>query len=67
MMKWPDPSRYGSRSWFPFRLSRIPGTPVTMIGRFQQGRASIELNLAADRCGLHQPEDLEETVFFCAG
>lgn len=35
--------------WFISSSYRIPGTPVTMIGRFQQGRASIELNLAADR------------------
>ncbi|CAK8986444.1 unnamed protein product [Durusdinium trenchii] len=35
--------------WFISSSYRIPGTPLTMIGRFQQGRASIELNLAADR------------------
>jgi len=35
--------------WFLSSSYRIPGTPITMIGRFQQGRASIELNLAADR------------------
>ncbi|OLP85381.1 hypothetical protein AK812_SmicGene33649 [Symbiodinium microadriaticum] len=35
--------------WFLSSSYRIPGTPVTMIGRFQQGRASIELNLSPDR------------------
>lgn len=35
--------------WFISSSYRIPGTPITMIGRFQQGRASIEMNLAADR------------------
>ncbi|CAJ1352689.1 unnamed protein product, partial [Effrenium voratum] len=35
--------------WFVSSSYRIPGTPLTMIGRFQQGRASVELNLAADR------------------
>lgn len=28
---------------------RIPGTPFQLIGRYQQGRANIELNLSPDR------------------
>ncbi|CAE8672028.1 unnamed protein product [Polarella glacialis] len=35
--------------WFLSSSYRIPGTPVQLIGRYQQGRGSIEVNLSPDR------------------
>jgi len=35
--------------WFLSSSYRIPGTPIQLIGRYQQGRGSIELNLSPDR------------------
>lgn len=35
--------------WFLSSSYRIPGTPLSVIGRYQQGRANIEINLSPDR------------------
>lgn len=35
--------------WFLSTSYRIPKTPLTLIGRYQQGRANLELNLNSDR------------------
>lgn len=35
--------------WFLSSSYRIPKTPIQLIGRYQQGRGSIELNLSPDR------------------
>jgi len=35
--------------WFLSSSYRIPGTPIQLIGRYQQGRGSVELNLSPDR------------------
>lgn len=35
--------------WFLSTSYRVPGTPLQIIGRYQQGRANIELNLSPDR------------------
>lgn len=35
--------------WFMSTSYRIPKTPITLIGRYQQGRGNIELNLSADK------------------
>lgn len=35
--------------WFLSTSYRVPGTPIQIIGRYQQGRANIELNLSPDR------------------
>lgn len=35
--------------WFLSSTYRIPGTPLSLIGRYQQGRANIEINLSPDR------------------
>jgi len=34
--------------WFLSSSYRIPGTPLTLIGRYQQGRANLELSLSDD-------------------
>jgi len=35
--------------WFLSSSYRIPGTPLQLIGRYQQGRANLELSLNSDR------------------
>mmetsp|Transcript_14947 Transcript_14947/g.32848 ORF Transcript_14947/g.32848 Transcript_14947/m.32848 type:complete len:278 (+) Transcript_14947:55-888(+) len=35
--------------WFLTSYYRIPRTPFTVIGRYQQGRANLELNLSPDK------------------
>jgi len=35
--------------WFLSSSYRIPGTPIQLIGRYQQGRGSVEINLSPDR------------------
>lgn len=35
--------------WFLSTSYRIPGTPLQLIGRYQQGRANLEINLSPDK------------------
>lgn len=42
----------GMRAGSPWALSssyRIPNTPIQIVGRYQQGRANVELNLSPDK------------------
>ncbi|CAE8589087.1 unnamed protein product, partial [Polarella glacialis] len=42
-------ARGGSSPWVLSTSYRIPRTPLQVVGRYEQGRANVELNLTPDK------------------
>jgi len=55
-------ARGGGSPWVLSTSYRIPNTPLQVVGRYEQGRANVELNLTPDKNPLNSDASFVEGI-----